>query len=167
MSESPVPELIAIVGSRFDDHGYIESRIAIVPDGDRGSLRTALSYLYKEDGPVNLPRDRLLAAEPYLDDAERLVIRWLYTRTNGNLRSTYGAGALRAARASRYRCEVCGFADVRVLNLDHVHGHVAGTPIACLCANCHTIKSRKRDWTGEEREDDTVGNTPNERTAPV
>jgi hypothetical protein len=147
MCESAVPKQIAVVASRFNNDGHIESRVATIPEADRSLLRTALSYLYRDDGPVNLPRKRLLAAEPYLEVAERLVIRWLYTRTNGNLRSKYGAGALRAARTSRYRCEVCGFADVRVLNLDHVHGHVAGTPFACLCANCHTIKSRKCDWT--------------------
>ena len=141
-------ELIAIDGGRFNDDTYIAARTAAVPDKDRGSLRTALDYLYKDDGPVNLPRIRLLVAEPHLELAERLVIRWLYTRTNGKLRRDYGATALHAARGSRYRCEVCNFADVRVLNLDHVDEHVAGTPFACLCANCHSIKSRACDWTG-------------------
>lgn len=155
-----MPELLVIDGSRFNDNSYIESRTVAVPAADRGSLRTALSYLYKDDGPVNLPRDRLLAAELHLEAAERLVIRWLYTRTNGKLRSTYGAVALRAARASRYRCEVCDFADVRVLNLDHVKGRVAGTPFACLCANCHTIKSRATDWTGEKPERGGLAESP-------
>src|SRR5262249_33076313 len=153
-------ELLAIDESRFNDDGYIESRTVTVPVADRGSLRTALGYLYKDDGPLNLPRDRLLVAEPHLEAAERIVIRWLYPRTNGNLRSSYGAGALRAARGSRYRCEVCKFADVRVLNLDHVNGRVAGTPFACLCANCHTIKSRESDWTGEKPERDSVEELP-------
>lgn len=154
-------ELLAIDDSRFNNKQYIETRIAAVLASDRGSLRSALKYLYMEDGPDNLPRDRLLIAERHLEPAERLVTRWLYTRTNGKLRSSYGATALRAARTSRYRCEVCGFADVRVLNLDHVNGRVAGTPFACLCANCHTIKSRKSDWTGEKPERDTVGEVPN------
>jgi hypothetical protein len=110
---------------------------------------------------VNLPRERLLRAERHLEAAERIVIRWLYTRTNGNLRSSYGASALRAARASRYRCQECNFGDVRVLNLDHVNGRVAGSPFACLCANCHTIKSRKSDWTGEKPDRDSVGKPPN------
>jgi hypothetical protein len=110
---------------------------------------------------VNLPRERLLVAEPHLQAAERVVIRWLYTRTNGNLRSSYGASALRAARDSRYRCEACNFGDVRVLNLDHVNGHVANSPFACLCANCHTIKSRESDWTGETPEHDSVGKALN------
>jgi hypothetical protein len=151
-----MPELLAIDGSRFNHIEHIVLRTAAVPVADRGSLQTALSYLYRDDGPLNLPRDRLLVAEPYLEVAERLVIRWLYTRTNGSLRSTYGAGALRAARASRYRCEVCNFADVRVLNLDHVNGRISGTPFACLCANCHTIKSRESDWTGKKPERDTL-----------
>ncbi len=162
-----MPELIAIDGSRFNDDEYIESRTETVPVPDRGSLRTALAYLYKDDGPVNLPRDRLLVAEPHLEAAERLVIRWLYTRTNGNLRSSYGVAALRAARASRYLCEVCKFADVRVLNLDHVNGRVVGTPFACLCANCHTIKSRASDWTGEKPGRDSTGELPNEPLQPT
>ncbi len=122
-----MPELFIIDDSRFNDEAQIVARLDADPSADRGSLRSALRYLYMDDGPVNLPRERLLAAEPYLEASERLVIRWLYTRTNGNLRSTYGAAALRAARSSLYRCEVCKFADVWVLNLDHVDGRVAGT----------------------------------------
>lgn len=139
-----------IDSTRFNDPAYIESRVTMVPVSDRGSLRTALNYLYQDYGPINLPRARLLAADPHFEPAERIVIRWLYTRTSGNLRSEYGSDSLRAARFSRYRCEVCGFQDVRVLNLDHVNGRVTDTPFACLCANCHTIKSRESDWTGEK-----------------
>ena len=141
-----------IDSSRFNNIPYLESRTSIVPVEHRGSLRTALGYLYQDEGPVNLPRDRLLAAEPYFEVAERIVIRWLYTRTNGNLRSKYGVDALQAARSSRYKCGTCGFQDVRVLNLDHVNGRVKGTPFACLCANCHSIKSRKSDWSGKGRQ---------------
>lgn len=137
--------------SRFNNIAYLESRTSIVPEEHRGALRTALSYLYQDEGPVNLPRGRLLTAEPYFEVAECIVIRWLYTRTNGNLRSKYGVGALHAARLSRYKCGSCGFQDVRVLNLDHVNGRVKGTAFACLCANCHTIKSRSCDWTGNAR----------------
>lgn len=133
---------------RFDDTPYIESRVSAVSEEIAGSLRTALRYLYLSDGPINLPRDRLKKAEPFLEPAERVVIRWLYTRTNGNLRSRYGAAALRAARRQRYRCEHCGHADVRVLNLDHVDGSGSRERFACLCANCHCLKSREYDWTG-------------------
>lgn len=135
---------------RFNNREEIDLRILSANESDRGSLRTALGYLYLDDGPVNLPRDRMLAAEPYLDSPEKMLIRWLYTRTNGKLRKTYGSMALRAARTQRYRCQECKVADVRVLNLDHVSGKVPGTEFACLCANCHTIKSRKSDWTGKK-----------------
>lgn len=91
-------------------------------------------------------------AELYLEPRERVLMRWLYNRTNGNLRATYGAKALRAARVSRYRCEHCGFADLRALHIDHVHGRTTETPCACLCANCHNIKSREHDWSGEKRD---------------
>lgn len=133
--------------SRFGDSNLIESRVETAPDAEQGSLRTALSYLYMSDGPTNLPRDRLKLAERHLDPAERIVVRWLYTRTNGRLRKHYGRKSLLAARAAQYRCESCGFADVRVLNLDHVHGRDSDSDeFACLCANCHAIKSRVHDW---------------------
>ena len=152
MFQEPLPMtgLLAIELARFNNDEHIEARVAAVPSSDCGALRSALRYLYKDDGPVNLPRDRLLTAERYLEAAERLLVRWLSTRSNGNLRSSYGTASLVAARTSRYRCEVCAFADVRVLNLDHVNGRVTGTPFACLCANCHAIKSRESDWTGEK-----------------
>jgi hypothetical protein len=141
-------EILSIDVGRFNNGRFIEGRIAAVPTSDRSALQTALPYLYNDEGPVNLPRARLLIAQRHLEAAELIVARWLYTRTNGNLRSSYGTSALFAARLSRYRCRDCGFADVRVLNLDHVGGRIAGTPFACLCANCHTIKSRAQDWTG-------------------
>jgi hypothetical protein len=140
---------LTIDPSRFGDTTLIESRVSQLPNTEQGSFRTALSYLYLPDGPVNLPRGRLLVSESYLDAAERLVIRWLYTRTNGSERKNYGRNALLAARAAQYRCESCGFADVRVLNLDHVHGRDSEMDeFACLCANCHTIKSRANEWSG-------------------
>lgn len=139
---------LVVDAEAFNNHSLIEERVSAVAAGAQGALRTALCYLYQDNGPLNLPRQRLLVAEEFLDDAERVVIRWLSTRTNGSLRKAYGSAALLAARASRYRCEVCGFQDVRVLNIDHVDGRVIGSAFACLCANCHAIKSRKHDWTG-------------------
>jgi hypothetical protein len=133
---------------RFGDSKSIETRVEGVPDVAQGSLRTALTYLYMGDGPADLPRDHLKLAERHLDPAERILIRWLWTRTNGRLRKHYGQKSLLAARAAQYRCESCGFADVRVLNLDHIHGRESDADeFACLCANCHTIKSRVNDWT--------------------
>lgn len=137
---------------RFDNPEEVERRVSAAPPASQGSLRTTLRYLYEREGPVNLPVDRLNTAFDLLEPAEQVVACWLQTRTNGKLRKTYGANALRAARAAGYRCQECGFADVRVLNLDHVDGHVPGTPFACLCANCHTLKSRRVDWTGRARE---------------
>ena len=133
--------------SRFGDSDLVDSRVDDAPDAEQVSLRTALSYLYLCDGPTDLPRDRLRLSERHLDPAERIVVRWLHTRTNGRLRKHYGRSSLLAARAAQYRCESCGFADVRVLNLDHVHGRNSDSDeFACLCANCHAIKSRVNDW---------------------
>lgn len=144
-------EDFAIPEDRFDNRTYIEARVSSAPAAAQGSLRTALLYLYTSDGPVNLPRERLKFAELLVESRERVLLRWLYTRTNGNLRSTYGARALRAARAARYRCISCGFADVRALHIDHIDGRIADSECACLCANCHNIKSREHDWSGERR----------------
>lgn len=133
---------------RFEDADQIEQRVGEAEEKDKGSLRTALKYLYMIDGPVNLPRVRLKTAESYLTVAERLVARYLYTRSNGRLRKTYGAKSLIAARSAKYRCAVCGTPDVRVMNLDHVDKDDPDTEFALLCANCHAIKSREQDWTG-------------------
>jgi hypothetical protein len=141
----------AVPSERFDDQSYIETRVAKAAPADQSALRSALNYLYRSNGPLNLNRAHMKAATAYLDPGEQVVMRWLYTRTNGSLRKTYGATALMAARSARYRCETCSFDDVRVLNLDHVKGRVEGTPFACLCANCHTIKSRQFDWNGQKR----------------
>jgi hypothetical protein len=35
-----------------------------------------------------------------------------------------------------------------VLNLDHVEGHSKKDLFACLCSNCHCLKSRANDWSG-------------------
>lgn len=142
---------LTIHAQRFNDLAYIEARLLPLPEAHKGSLKTALCYLYMDDGPINIPRDRQKMAERYLEPAELIVIRWLATRTNGSERKHYGARALLAARLSRYRCETCGFSDVRALNLDHIEGRIDGASFACLCANCHSIKSRTHDWTGNGR----------------
>lgn len=140
--------ILLIPMDRFDNPAYITVRVESVPAEVRGALRTVLRYLYERGGPVNLPRARLKLAEPFLDSAEVIVARWLYSRTNGSLRASYGGNALQQARNQRYRCEHCGHADVRVLNLDHVRGRKNRDSFACLCSNCHALKSREHDWTG-------------------
>lgn len=147
------PFLIPI--DRFDNPDYIETRLAGLDATVVGAMRTTLRYLYLTAGPINLPRERLKRAKPLLEPGERVVVVWLYNRTNGSGRKAYGASALRAARNQRYRCEHCGHADVRVLNLDHVEGRGNRELFACLCANCHSLKSRESDWsstTSEESE---------------
>ncbi len=137
--------------TRFDNKEHIEKRLQNVPEAVRGSVKTALQYLYLRDGPKNLPADRKRLAEPYLDSAERILVRWLHPRTNGQYRKTYGYPALRCARRAQYRCERCGIADVRVLEFDHVEGRGSNKRFAVLCANCHRIKSRAVDWGGRPR----------------
>jgi hypothetical protein len=141
---------------RFEDPTFIERRLAAVPPKDRGCMRSLLRYIYAKDGPVNMQKARYSPVRQYLEPAEKIVAQWLRTRTNGRHRKSYGHDALRCARASRYRCQNCGFPDVRTLHLDHVEGKIAGATFACLCANCHNIKSRKSDWTGRRRASETA-----------
>jgi hypothetical protein len=144
--------LLAVDPAALTKETYVARRVGLAPLADREALQTALSYLYMDDGPVNLPRDRLKVAKAYLGDAERVVVQWLQTRTNGSERKNYGKDALISARRSRYRCDCCGFADVRTLNLDHVEGRVLNASFAYLCANCHTVKSREKDRRGAAKE---------------
>lgn len=146
--KAEMPSIFLILIDRFDNPEYIESRLAVGDAAVVGALRTALKYLYLTEGPVNLPHERFKRSKPFLEPAESVVASWLYTRTNGSARKNYGAAALRAARKQRYRCEHCGHADVRVLNLDHVEGRGNRELFACLCSNCHCLKSRARDWSG-------------------
>ena len=153
MSPKRIQEAEFIIpAKRFDAGDYVDSRLAAVPHAVRGSLKTALQYLYLTDGPRNLPASRKRTAEPYLQTAERVAIRWLHPRTNGALRKSYGHAALQCARRARFRCERCGNADVRVLEFDHVDGRGSSRRFAVLCANCHRIKSRTADWTGRRRD---------------
>jgi hypothetical protein len=140
-----------IPDDRFDNTDYILKRLAAVDSSVSGSLKSTLSFLYMTDGPINMPKDRLKISEPFLEQREIVLVRWLQTRTNGSLRSKYGTKALHAARFAKYKCITCGFSDIRALHLDHVDGHVKGTDFACLCANCHNIKSRVCDWSGEKK----------------
>jgi hypothetical protein len=136
-----VDEAFIIDQSWFDNGTALEQRIADAAMEDQGSLRTALTYLYLSDGPMNLPAKRRKVALPYLDVAERIALTWLYTRTNGSERKRYGIRVMPAARRARLRCERCGMPDVRTLNLDHINGRSGPTEFQVLCANCHHLKN--------------------------
>lgn len=144
-------EKFIVAEERFDNEKYIEERISKVPENDRRKLKSVLAYLYLEDGPVNLTNDKYGVIEKYLEEVEIIVAKWLKTRTNGSLRKSYGSRAMLQAKKAKYRCEICGYADVRALHIDHVDGRVEDTDFACLCANCHNIKSREYDWDGSKR----------------
>ncbi len=128
-------EHLTIDPGRFNNAAFIKSRLASADAQD--AVRTALRFLYFDDGPFNLPDDQRKAAEPYLEPAERLLVGWLAIRTKGLLGNSDGKAEMTAARSARYRCQACGFPDVRVLNLDEVDGS-----LECLCANCHVIRTR-------------------------
>ncbi|MDA3937874.1 MAG: hypothetical protein PF693_01005, partial [Spirochaetia bacterium] len=133
---------------RFNNNKYLNNRIEKLLEPARGSVKTILKYLYNTDGPTNAPPDRYKQSLPFLEDREVILLNWLKTRTNGKLRKSYGKNSLIAARNAFYRCEKCKYPDVRALNLDHIHGKNS-IEFSCLCANCHSIKSRKHDWLGK------------------
>ena len=150
MHSQEVDERFVIPQDRFDNPAYIEQRLLTIPEENHGSMRSTLRSIYLTDGPTNFAPKRFAAAKNHLEPAELVLARWLKTRTNGSLRSRYGANALREARAARYRCRDCQFPDIRVLHLDHVKG-LEFREFSCLCAKCHNIKSRKTDWDGKKR----------------
>ena len=150
MRQTSVQSEYQIPANRFDNVKYMQDRLRSIDERDVGSVRTILSYLYTSNGPTNLPANRYKASLKYLDSAEVVLVKWLRARTNGNQRKVYGKNALIAARKAKYRCAVCGYADIRALNIDHVQGRSKKELFACLCANCHSIKSRTIDWTGKK-----------------
>jgi hypothetical protein len=141
-----IPYKYIIPLTRVGNPRFVDNRIKRTVKKGKGPTAPVLRYLYLSDGRTNLRRDQLRPAEDYLEVREKLAARWLTTRTNGRLRKYYGKAALLAVRRSKYRCEKCSCPDVRVLQIDHVHGRGRNDEFACLCANCHAIKSRKADW---------------------
>lgn len=139
-----IDENFIIPLTRFNDLNYIEKRVQLATEIDRGALRTNLKYLYIYlMAPVNLPRSRFKVSKNYLEEREIVLTRWLITRTNGKLRLEYGKEALICARKARYRCEKCGLPDIRTLHLDHVEKHVLG-PLFPVCVQTTTISGLVR-----------------------
>lgn len=134
----------------LNNAGLIDGRVNEVPPAARSAVRLVLSYLYPPDGPTNLKNPQYSVAEPYLKPYEVILARYLKSRTNGTGRREYGKPALLHMRKVGYRCECCGFDDVRTLNLDHVYGR-GRQVFLLLCSNCHNIKSRQFDWLGKSR----------------
>jgi hypothetical protein len=136
--------------SHLNNPELIEKQVQEAPEESRPALRLVLSYLYIQDGPTNLRNPQYRLAEPYLRPYEVVMGRYLKSRTNGTGRRVYGKPALHHVRKVGYKCECCGFQDVRALHLDHAHGREHSV-FFLLCANCHNIKSRLFDWLGEKR----------------
>lgn len=138
-----------IDGTNVGNRDAIEIRVAEVGTNEREALRLALGYLYLNDGPVSIPRNRKSVAETHLTSAELFVLQWLHKRTDGKLKKLYGPTVLETVKRSRYRCEKCNFPDVRALNLEKFdEDQKPGKRcFACLCANCNTIAARKKEMT--------------------
>jgi len=155
-----------VPADNVDNPSAIEKRCCEQPYQLAKPLRRFLSYLYLTNGPVTMSTKIYRDAEPGLTEYEKILGRYFKSRTNGTGRRSYGIGSLRAAQRSRFRCEVCTASDVRVLVIDHTNGREDTTSFQMLCANCHQIKSRLFDWTGEKRRKTTESSdAPNDGTA--
>ena len=135
---------------KLGNEGDIRERIQQAPEESRSALKTTLSYLYLEAGPINLSTRQFSVAEPFLLPSETILAKYLKSKTTGPKRPAYGGTALSHARSVGYKCQCCDYADVRVLNLDHAHGRAAQS-FLLLCANCHNLKSRRYDWHGRAK----------------
>ena len=130
---------------RFNNGQYIDCRVEKVTEQQKIPLQRALRYLYARSAGKNITRAKIKPAWQALEPAERIVIHWLQTRTNGKLRWAYGHPVAAEAKSAKFRCRACGQGDVRTLQLDHVKGRKIKV-FRCLCANCHQIKSRRHNW---------------------
>ena len=129
----------------------IEKRIEKIPETNgQIAMDMVLNYLYMQTGRVSLTTRIYRFAEPWLTDAERILIKYLKSRTNGVGRKAYGVEALRYMQEKKFRCEICDEGDVRCLNLDHRKSRHEKS-FYLFCANCHHIKSRLFDWSGTKK----------------
>lgn len=127
------------------DENIVKDRARLVADADKARcVFLALKYLYLS-GKLNMQKRLMNSAMPFLEPSEQLMLRYLFNRSNGGLRQRYGHAAVAEAKASKFCCRDCGFGDVRTLTLDHVEGRGA-KQFRMLCANCHQIKSREKEW---------------------
>lgn len=142
-----------IEATTIGDRGSIEARVAEVTESERETLNLALSYLYLADGPGSISRDAKSQSEQHLTPVELFVLQWLHKRTDGKLRHIYGSEALTAVKRSHYRCERCGFADVRALNIEKTECDEASAQqrFSCLCANCNTVAARAKEMANIAR----------------
>jgi len=139
--------------SWIDGEDLINSRLAAIDEGSREAVEQVLRYLFVNGGPHSIERSVKTLAEEHLSPAEKFVLQWLYKRTDGKLRRHYGPKVLDAVKRSRYRCERCGFGDVRALNLEKAErgdteagsGSKSSVAIVCLCANCNTVAARSKE----------------------
>ncbi|MHB8128957.1 MAG: hypothetical protein ACYDEX_08160 [Mobilitalea sp.] len=144
--ENVINDKYIIPFERFNNQLHIEERVSSIPKEHQNLFHAVLDYLYNDNGTTNMADNKNHIIEMYLDNTEKIVAKWLKTRTNGSKKRRYGYKSLLSARSARYRCSVCGFPDIRVLELDHIDKDNPDTDFACLCANCHNIKSREMDW---------------------
>ena len=135
--------------SWIENQDAIATRLTTIEEAKRESVGAVLRYLFVSGGPKNITREQKTAAETELTPVEQFVLQWLHKRTDGKLRRHYGPGVLSAVKRALYRCERCGFADVRALNLERQRVDEASVErknsFICICANCHTVESRAKE----------------------
>lgn len=131
----------------------LQKRIDGVEKKFKNELCKILRYLYSDNAKGTLSKGVHFkhVSSHHLSKAEKKILSWFYTRTNGRLKKSYGPNSIICVKHANFRCCWCQNPDVRVLQIDHVTGRKdeSGSPkriffpwdFQCLCANCHTIKT--------------------------
>jgi Zn finger protein HypA/HybF involved in hydrogenase expression len=136
--EQEVDECWIIPIDRFNNPAYIEERIKNVTN--KTLFKNILEYLYYDDCTLGF-NNKKLNYICNLEQAEQILVNQLRKYTDGGKKDNGGYKALIQARKVRYRCEKCGYPDVRVMEVDHVTGKKdPNTEYAYLCSNCHRVK---------------------------
>jgi len=148
-SEWIIPE------ERFNNQNYLsEKRDNNVPF--KGVIESVIKYLYFDTqhngiSTFNNIKKKIIIENNLLEPREIIILKYLSSRTNGRLKSQYGALAIKEAKDAKYRCKVCGNPDIRTLCLDHIWVDEKLEGFKMLCQNCHSIKSRLEDWCGDKK----------------
>jgi hypothetical protein len=156
-----IPEDWVIPTERFNNIVDIDSRCNAVDERLNGNFRSVLKYLYvdPENGGISsispAVKKRVIENK-LLEETEAVLFKSLFTRSNGANKKEYGPGALLAARNARYKCEDCNNPDIRTHCIDHMWREGSLIGFQLLCHNCHAIKSRKEDWTGDKKGRDKI-----------
>lgn len=142
-----VPLSWVIPEGRVDNEEYVQGRKRELCRGFSHKQRHVRDLIYKALDVLYLGRTDSATHTMWkrmsgvLEPAEVHLLGYFHHRTQGSEKKNYGSECLRAARRAGYRCQQCGFPDVRALQSHHVNGREDNTDFEYLCASCHQIET--------------------------